>query len=87
MENQIFKVEFKGILKLNPITHGIRDQPRRTGEGGGGYYSPPGGFSLKAYNEGKNEGGNFLNLIKYDVEKVHKKNQAIRCIQKNSMNF
>ena len=54
---------------------------------GGGYYSPPGYFSLKAYNEGKTEGGNFLNLIKYDVEKVHKKNQAIWCIQKNSMNF
>jgi len=29
--------------------------------------------SLKAYNEGKTEEENFLNLIKYDVEKVHKK--------------
>ena len=69
---------------ITTITHGFRDQPRRMG---GGYYSPPGCFSLKAYKEGKNEGGNFLNLIKYDVEKVHKKNQAIWCIQKKSMNF
>jgi len=64
----------KNTFQFNPFMHGVFDQPRDTG---GGFYSLPGYFSLKAYKEGKNDGGNFPNLIKYDVKKGHKKIQSI----------